>query len=171
MNSILETPDEFLPSTVTTVDKEHGRLTTRTFQAVNAYRNEFKFPHIAQYGVLNQYTEFTTAGKKPRNAEFAIITSLSANDSSLHQLLNYFRWEWTIENKSHYVRDEAFHEDRSRIRSRNAPMAMATLRNLAIGVMRLFGLTNITEAIRQFNYRPDLLFKAFSYNVTSPWLH
>ena len=171
MNAIIDTPDEFFSSTHTFIEKSHGRLTTRTLQLATAYPNEFDFPNIAQYGLLDQYTEFTSNKKKPREATFAIITDLPPQHSSPEQLLNYFRWEWTIENKSHYVRDEFFREDRSRIRSGQAPLAMATLRNLAIGVMRLLGLANIMNAIRHFTYRPDTLFNGFGYRVSSPFGH
>jgi hypothetical protein len=39
-------------------------------------------------------------------------------------------------------------EDRSQIRIGNAPQVMATLRNLAIGALRMAGHTNIAPGIR-----------------------
>jgi predicted transposase YbfD/YdcC len=39
-------------------------------------------------------------------------------------------------------------EDKSRVRTRSGPRAMAALRNLAIGALRLAGRTGITEATR-----------------------
>ncbi|MER6075847.1 hypothetical protein ABT187_45290 [Streptomyces sp. NPDC001817] len=44
--------------------------------------------------------------------------------------------------------DVTFGEDASRVRTRGAPRAMATLRNLAIGPLRLAGWDNIAEGLR-----------------------
>jgi predicted transposase YbfD/YdcC len=171
MKAILDTPDEFFSSTSTYTEKDRGRLIVRDLKIGTAYKNEFGFPHVAQYAVLTQHTEFPAAKKKSRHETFAIITSASPQKCSPEQLLQCFRWEWTIENKSHYVRDVTLSEDRSRIRSGNAPRAMATFRNLAIGTMRLLGFANIAQAVRQFNYRPDSLFNGFGLKVSSPFGH
>jgi hypothetical protein len=56
------------------------------------------------------------------------------------------------------VRDVTMGEDASRIRTRAAPEAMAGLRNAAISLLRLLGVTNIAEALRENLYRAcDLL--------------
>jgi hypothetical protein len=46
-------------------------------------------------------------------------------------------------------------EDRSRVRTRNGPRVMASLRNLAITILRLAGVINIAAALRHHNRRPD----------------
>ncbi len=48
----------------------------------------------------------------------------------------------------HWVRDVTFGEDLSQIRTGNGPQVMATLRNLAITLHRLTGVTNIAKALR-----------------------
>ncbi|MEU2462474.1 MULTISPECIES: transposase [Streptomyces] len=53
-----------------------------------------------------------------------------------------------IENQLHHVRGHTFHEDASKIRTRHLPRVMAGLRNLAIGVHRQDGHTNIAAALR-----------------------
>jgi len=47
------------------------------------------------------------------------------------------------------VRDVTFEEDRSQVRKLGAPRAMASLRNLAISVLRLAGAQNIAAAVRR----------------------
>jgi hypothetical protein len=42
----------------------------------------------------------------------------------------------------------AYDEDRSRVRKKNGPRVMATLRNLAISLLRLAGATSIKKALR-----------------------
>jgi hypothetical protein len=48
-----------------------------------------------------------------------------------------------------------FDEDRSQIRTANGPRIMASLRNLAITVLRLSGVDNIAAALRHHARRPD----------------
>jgi hypothetical protein len=58
------------------------------------------------------------------------------------------RGHWIIENGVHWVRDVVFDEDRSQIRKNNGPRVMATLRNLAMSILRLGGARSIAKATR-----------------------
>lgn len=58
------------------------------------------------------------------------------------------RGRWGIENRLHHVRDTAIAEDTSRVRTGTAPRAMASSRNLAIGVLRLTGCDNVAAGLR-----------------------
>ena len=49
----------------------------------------------------------------------------------------------------HYVRDVTFAEDASQIRAGTIPRAVASLRNLAIGILRRQGHRNIDAALRR----------------------
>jgi hypothetical protein len=51
------------------------------------------------------------------------------------------------------VRDVTFDEDRSRVRQAAGPQVMATLRNLAISLLRLAGAPLIAPALRQLGWR------------------
>lgn len=55
----------------------------------------------------------------------------------------------------HWVRDVAFDEDRSQIRTGNAPRIMATLRNTVITLLRLNGHQNIAAALRHHARNAD----------------
>ena len=61
------------------------------------------------------------------------------------------------DNKVHWVRDVTFGEDSSRVRTGPRPRVMATLRNLAIGLIRQAGYTKIAATIRQIRYDTALL--------------
>jgi hypothetical protein len=52
------------------------------------------------------------------------------------------------------VRDVTFGEDASRIRTASGPQVMATLRNLAVGLLRLAGHTGIASALRRIARNP-----------------
>ena len=64
------------------------------------------------------------------------------------------RRHWGIENSLHWVRDVVFDEDRSQVRTGNAPPVMATLRNTAISLLRLAGWTTIATALRHHARNP-----------------
>jgi predicted transposase YbfD/YdcC len=63
------------------------------------------------------------------------------------QLADWIRGHWQIE-ALHHIRDVSYGEDASQIRAGNGPQVMATLRNLAIGIMKLSGVRNIAAACR-----------------------
>jgi hypothetical protein len=57
------------------------------------------------------------------------------------------------------VCDVTFGEDQSRIRTGHAPEIFAALRNAAISVLRLQGVTNIAAALRRYVHHTADLFK------------
>jgi predicted transposase YbfD/YdcC len=51
-----------------------------------------------------------------------------------------------MENKLHWVRDVTYQEDKSLLRTGNAPRVMASLRSLAISLLRLDSHPSIAAA-------------------------
>lgn len=90
------------------------------------------------------------SGKSGDRTSYA-ITSLAAQRAGAPQLEALWREYWTIENKSHYVRDETMGEDRCQIHKGDAPRALATLRNVVVAALRYHGWTNIARAMRYYN--------------------
>jgi predicted transposase YbfD/YdcC len=76
------------------------------------------------------------------------VTSLTAAQSHPARLAGYVRGHWGIE-ALHHIRDTTFAEDASQTRTGNTPRAMASLRNLAIGILRAHGDRNIAAALRR----------------------
>jgi len=77
------------------------------------------------------------------------VTSLPGTDEAAGaRLLDLVRGQWTIENGLHWVRDVTFDEDRSQVRKGKGPQVMATLRNLAISILRLAGAQGVARALR-----------------------
>jgi hypothetical protein len=65
-------------------------------------------------------------------------TSIAQSESSEAELLEIIRGHWSaIENGVHHRRDVSFGEDACRIADRSAAHALATLRNLAIGLYEI----------------------------------
>ena len=130
-----------------TIDKEHGRIEIRLTQTSTIINDYVKFPHVAQV-VRIQRKVTDLIGKPLRNDTAYFITSLSVERADTKYMAELIRGHWSIENSLHYVRDETFAEDRSQIRTGTAPRVFASLRNLAIGILRMAGAKNIAKEIR-----------------------
>ena len=76
------------------------------------------------------------------------VTSLTAAQASPARLADYLRGHWGIE-ALHHIRDTTFAEDAHQLRTGTAPRAMASLRNLAIGILRRHGHRNLAAALRR----------------------
>ncbi|WP_081982284.1 DDE transposase family protein [Streptacidiphilus albus] len=76
------------------------------------------------------------------------MTSLTAEQAALARRAQLVQDHWKIE-ALHHVRDTTFAEDASQLWTGNAPRAMATWRNLAIGAMRLGGVKNMAAGLRR----------------------
>lgn len=90
-------------------------------------------------------------GKETREVAYA-ITSAGPEWADAEVLLEWWRGHWRIENRVHWVRDVTLGEDASRICTEGAPEVLAGLRNAAISLLRLSGVTNIAEALRENLY-------------------
>jgi predicted transposase YbfD/YdcC len=137
-----------------TVDRRRGRFEVRSIKVsteMNAYLAP-TWPFVAQVAQLTRTV--TKAGKTTTEVVYLIAT-LSPSKASPERLLDLNRGHWGIENRSHYVRDVSFGEDRSRLRTGNAPQILAALRNLAITLIHRFGSSQITATRRHFAFCPQ----------------
>jgi predicted transposase YbfD/YdcC len=126
-------------------DKGHGRVTTRTIQVLPAPEG-LPFPHVSQVFLIERHV--TDLHGKPVSAVAALgVASPESGQADPAALARYVREQWSIESL-HWIRDTLYQEDKSRVRTRSGPRAMASLRNLAIGALRMAGRTDITEATR-----------------------
>ena len=68
------------------------------------------------------------------------ITDLVKERADAAQLLHLARGHWQVENRSFRVKDGTFAEDACRVRSGNAPIALAHIRDCALALIRRNGL-------------------------------
>jgi predicted transposase YbfD/YdcC len=122
----------------------HGRRATRTIKVIDA-PDWIGFAGAAQVAQLRRTV--TRGGKKSVEVVY-LVTSADRHVAPPAMLAAWVQGHWGIENALHWVRDVTFDEDRSQVRTGNAPRVMATLRNTAISLLRLNGRTNIAEALR-----------------------
>ena len=74
-------------------------------------------------------------------------------------LFNWLVIRQEIENRLHWVRDVTYQEDKSLVRTGNAPRVMASLRSLAISLLRLDGHASIAAANRHHARDPQRTLK------------
>jgi predicted transposase YbfD/YdcC len=138
-----------------TVDIGHGRIEQRNITTSEALVGYSDWPGLAQVFELGRYV-LTPQTTEERVEVVYGVTSLSPERGTPERLLALVRGHWQIENKSHWVRDVTFDEDRSQVRCGNIPQVMAALRNTAIGLLRWAGYSNMAAACRRFAAQPDL---------------
>jgi predicted transposase YbfD/YdcC len=143
-----------------THEKGHGRIEHRYYSVVEVaeeLREELDFPHAASF--VRVHRERCDMADVPMSTETSYyVSDLSGGDACPAALAAYIRGHWAIENRSHHVRDRVFDEDRCQVRTGGAPQVLATLRNLAISLLRLAGFERIASGLRYiaWDYRRGL---------------
>jgi predicted transposase YbfD/YdcC len=128
-----------------TRDHGHGRIELRTLKV--AAVAGLCFPHAAQ--AIQVIRRVRAPGSRRwRTVTAYAVTSLALGTASPAQLAGWLRGHWRIENRLHWVRDVTFGEDASTARTGSLPRVMASLRNLAVGALRLAGHPNLAAALR-----------------------
>ena len=134
---------------VSSVGADHGRRARRTIKAVLAPA-WVEFDGAAQVAQLRRTV--TKNGKKTVEVVYLITSDRDAGPATLAA---WVRGHWEIENRLHWVRDVTYQEDKSLVRTGNAPRVMASLRSLAISLLRLDGQANIAAANRHHARDPQ----------------
>lgn len=136
-----------------TSSRGHGRYDIRRLQAVTCTGAlALDFPHAVQALRIRRRRLNLATGRWSTVTVYA-ITNLNATQASPADLADALRGHWAIEIL-HHIRDTTYAEDTSRLRTGNAPRVMATLRNTAISLLRLAGITTIAKALRRNSRNP-----------------
>jgi predicted transposase YbfD/YdcC len=133
-----------IPVADTVRDRGHGRVEIRRLQPTTIAGLDF--PHATQALRITRRIRPLTSSKW-RTVTVYAITSLTAAQTSPARLADWARGHWGIE-ALHHIRDVTFCEDASQVRTGTAPRAMASLRNLAVAILRANGDRNIAAALR-----------------------
>ena len=135
------------------VTTDHGRRARRTIKTVLAPA-WIEFDGAAQVAQLRRTV--TKKGKKTVEVVYLITSDKDVDPATLAA---WVRSHWKIENCLHWVRDVTYLEDKSLVRTGNAPRVMASLRSLAISLLRLDGQDNIAAANRHHLRDPQRTLK------------
>jgi len=118
----------------TSVTGGHDRVETRRCWAVGVENEglvDLEGWHELRTVCLVEYDRFD--GEKTTTERRYFVSSLAPDAETL---LEATRRHWHIENKMHWVLDVAFGEDQSRIRAGHAAQNMATVRRLALSLLK-----------------------------------
>ena len=106
----------------------------------------------------------TKDSEKTVEVVYLITSDRSASPATLAA---WVRSRWEIESKLHWVRDVTYQEDKSLVRMGNAPRMVASLRSLAISLLRLDGHTNLASANRHHARGPQRTLKLLETTCTT----
>lgn len=144
-----ELPPEAVRDTHRTVGKAHGRRERRTLTCTPGLSAYLDWPGVRQVAQRHCQRTIVRTGQSHAEVSYA-VTSLDEARAGARQLEALWRGHWTIENRSHYVRDETLGEDHCQIHEGSAPRALAALRNGLLAAVRHAGWGNIAQALRYY---------------------
>jgi predicted transposase YbfD/YdcC len=128
----------------TELDRSHGRVTRRSFWIADA--GDIDFPQARRVARIRRDVCDADGCLISKEIVHA-VTSLSAKKAGAEALAGIARGQWGIESV-HWVRDTAYAEDASTGYRGNGPQVMATLRNLAISLLYLAGVKEVTRTLQ-----------------------
>ena len=96
-----------------------------------------------------------TVGRKTTPEVVYGLTSLPREEADAERLLGLSQAQWGIENGLHHTRDETFGEDRCRVRRGQAPRVLASMRKVAVYLLRQGDQPSVAAATRAMVAHPD----------------
>jgi predicted transposase YbfD/YdcC len=132
----------------------HGRHESRSIKTcgIADELGGIAFPH-ARLALRVHRRRRPTGRRETRETVYA-VTSLDAHQATPAELAAAVRGHWSIE-ALHHVRDVTYAEDASTLHTGTGPRAMATFRNLAIGLLKTLGAANIAKTTRAIRDQPE----------------
>jgi predicted transposase YbfD/YdcC len=116
-----------------TVEKDHGRIETRRYyqsDCLEWFADKGKWEGLASVGLVESVRELE--GKTSVERRYY----LSSLKLGVEAFARAVRGHWGVENKLHWVLDVCFGEDQSRARQGYAAENLATLRRLALNLLK-----------------------------------
>lgn len=130
-DAILHAPGEL--AATQTVEKDHGRIETRRYwqsDRLDWFADRAKWEGLRTVGVVESVREIKGQIQTERRY---FLSSLTLDAPRFARAV---RSHWSVENQLHWVLDVQFGEDQSRARSGHAAENLATLRRLALNLLK-----------------------------------
>ena len=116
-----------------TVEKDHGRLEIRRYyqsDRLDWFADRLKWEGLKSVGMVESLREVD--GKTTVERRYY----LASLPLGIETLARAVRGHWGVENKVHWIMDVCFREDQSRARTGYAAENLATLRRLALNLLK-----------------------------------
>ena len=116
-----------------TVEKDHGRWETRHYyqsDQLHWFADRLQWEGLKSVGLVESWRE--VGGKTSVERRYY----LSSLPLGVETFARAVRGHWGVENKVHWIMDVCFREDQSRARAGYAAENLATLRRLALNLLR-----------------------------------
>jgi len=132
-----QTPD--VAPVFETIDADHGRIETRSHRVSHdvawlttdrRFPGEPRFPGLKAIAVVEATVERRGTVSTARRY---FLSSLPIDPRTLARAV---RAHWGIENSLHWVLDVVFHDDLMRLRTHHGPKNMATIKHMAMNLIR-----------------------------------
>ena len=120
-------------ATLETVDKDHGRLETRRYyqsDQLGWFADRLRWEGLRTVGMVEATREINGQTSVERRYY------LSSLPLGVETFARAVRGHWGVENKLHWAMDVSFGEDQSRARAGHAAENLATLRRLALNLLK-----------------------------------
>ena len=118
---------------VETVEKDHGRFETRRYyqsDQLDWFADRLKWEGLHSVGMVESHRQ--VEGKTTVDRRYY----LSSLPLGVETFARAVRSHWGVENKVHWIMDVCFREDQSRARAGYAAENLATLRRLALNLLK-----------------------------------
>jgi predicted transposase YbfD/YdcC len=135
----------------TELDRSHGRVIRRSIWVADADGTDF--PHVSRVARIRR-DRYDADGALISKEIVHAVTSLDAGQADAGSLAGIARGQRGIESV-HWVRDTAYGEDANTGYTGNGPQVMATLRNLAISLLYLAGVKEVTRTLQAIARNPN----------------
>ena len=133
-----------LPEAPHHVTEEHSRGRIKRWSCWITGAEGIDFPDARQAAFIRREI-FEISGGRISKEHALILTSRKSGKMTAADVNKHARGHWGIENKSHYVRDTLYREDHGQAWAGDGPQALASLRNLALGLFRMKNVKAIKE--------------------------
>lgn len=141
---LFDDPKTVVHSQFKDTEGDHGRIETRRHRVSHdvdwlaterRFPGEPRFPGIRAVAVVEAEVE-RKGGASDRSVSRERRYFLSSLPLDARLFARAVRAHWHVENRLHWVLDVVFHEDLSRLRSGSGPQNMATVRHMALNLLR-----------------------------------
>ncbi len=133
------TTDVALLDRFETTDGDHGRIEQRRHvvsRDIAWLTTDRRFPGEPRFPGLEAIAMVQTEVERGRHTSRERRYYLSSTPLDAKLFARAVRSHWHIENRLHWVLDVVFHEDLNRLRSGAGPQNMATIRHMALNLLR-----------------------------------